>query len=85
MEISQWLQRLAQCVATSCPFIQRQKALSHEVQTCHYAGGKAAGDADMLVVIRHNNFKAGKKLMGVDGKHLQVNDRARVPIFYISP
>jgi hypothetical protein len=47
------------------------------------AGG-LRGDADLLAFVRHNNFKASKKLMGVDGKHLQVGDRVRVSIFAIS-
>ena len=47
------------------------------------AGG-LRGDADLLAFVRHNNFNASKKLMGVDGKHLQVGDRVRVSIFAIS-
>jgi hypothetical protein len=47
------------------------------------AGG-LRGDVDLLAFVRHNNFKASKKLMGVDGTHLQVGDRVRVPIFTIS-
>jgi hypothetical protein len=51
--------------------------------TIALAGG-LRGDADLLAFVRHNNFKASKKLMGVDGKHLQVGDRVRVSIFAIS-
>ena len=42
------------------------------------------GDADMLAYVRHNNFAASKKLMGIDGKPLNVGDRVRVSIFAIS-
>ena len=42
------------------------------------------GDADMLAYVRHNNFTASKKLMGIDGKPLNVGGRVRVSIFAIS-
>jgi hypothetical protein len=47
------------------------------------AGG-LQGVADLLAFARHNNFKASKKLMGVDGKHLQVGNHVRTSIFAIS-
>jgi hypothetical protein len=42
------------------------------------------GDAGMLAYVRHNNFAASKKLMGIDGKPLNVGDRVRVSLFTIS-
>ena len=38
----------------------------------------------MLGYVRHNNFVASKKLMGIDGKPLSVGGRVRVSIYAIS-